>query len=80
MTSGSTRCMNGFRLRSPARSRLREALTTSVRLVVVPVDPPLVFPTNPPVLPGLGESLPNLGYRLSMTRGRFRVWERPLRQ
>ena len=60
----------------PRSTWLRPALLGTVRVVVVPVDPPIAFPTNPPILPGLRESLPALGYDPVLAAGRYRVWGR----
>jgi hypothetical protein len=56
---------------------LRPTLTDGpVRTVIVPRDPPFPMPLRPPVVPGLYDPLPRLGYALVATRGRFQVWER----
>jgi hypothetical protein len=60
----------------PRSTWLRPALLSSVRVVVVPVDPPIAFPTDPPIIPGLRESLPALGYAPVFSAGRYRVWGR----
>jgi len=60
----------------PRAGWLRPALLRSVRLVIVPDDPPISFPTDPPTPPGLDEPLPDLGYASVLRVGRYRVWER----
>jgi hypothetical protein len=60
----------------PRSTWLRPALLSTVRVVVVPVDPPIAFPTDPPIIPGLRESLPALGYDPVLAAGRYRVWGR----
>lgn len=48
----------------------------AIRFVVVPVDPPFAMELDPPVVPGLTESLPDLGYDMIFSVGRFKVWEK----
>jgi hypothetical protein len=61
----------------PREYWLRPELTSgSIRVVIVPNDPPFPFPVDPPVVPGLSEPLPRLGYDKVNTIGRFQVWER----
>jgi len=51
---------------------MRQGLTNGeVRLVVVPLDPPFAMDVDPPVPPGLRESLPDLGYDFVMGLNRF---------
>lgn len=64
------------RAAEPRSLWLRPALVHDVSIVVVPTDPPFSFPTDPPIVPGTTETLPELGYDLIVTVGHYTVWER----
>ncbi|MHC5540119.1 hypothetical protein ACYOEI_18015 [Singulisphaera rosea] len=65
------------RMAEPRTRWLRsEFAKGSIRYVIVPVDPPFAMELDPPVIPGLSESLPELGYDLIFNVGRFKVWEK----
>jgi hypothetical protein len=66
-----------LRAAPPRAVWLRPGLTTGpIRVVVVPENPPYPIPINPPVVPGLSESLPELGYERRFNIGRYQIWMR----
>jgi hypothetical protein len=64
------------RAAEPRSLWLRPALLHDVSIVIVPTEPPFSFPTDPPIVPGTAETLPELGYDLIVTLSRYTVWER----
>jgi hypothetical protein len=61
----------------PRTRWLRPKLTAGpVRTLIVPRNPPFPMPLHPPVVPGLYDPLPKLGYVHVAVVGRFQVWER----